>query len=152
MSTFTWASHVPLFDRLCAPESASPSGRLLQGADLKASLARDLERLLNTRNGLTADEAIGCEAPVLRYGIPDLLGMDLQPGGGLQLLADLVQRAIAAFEPRLRDVSVQALPDDRHPNRARLVIGGAVTVGRQLQRVDFDITLDEAGAAQAHLA
>jgi type VI secretion system protein ImpF len=148
VATFTRASHVPLFDRLCAPESPSSSALLLQGADLKASLAHDLERLLNTRNGLTVGEAIGCEAPALRYGIPDLLGMDLQPGGGLQLLADLVQRAIAVFEPRLREVSVQALPDDRHPDRARLVIGGAVMVGRQLQRVDFDIALDEGGTTR----
>jgi type VI secretion system protein ImpF len=149
VSTFTWASHAPLFDRLCAPVlAAAPSGHLLQGADLKASIARDLERLLNTRNGLTIDEAHGIEASVLTYGIPDILALGVQPDGG-QALADLVRRAITSFEPRLCDVSVQAEPDERYPDRARLLITAAVAVGRQLERVDFDIGVDQAVTVHA---
>jgi type VI secretion system protein ImpF len=149
VSTFTWASHAPLFDRLCLPVSASSSGRLLQGADLKASLARDLERLLNTRNGLTVDEALGGEASSLTYGLPDVLAQGIEPGVGLQVLGDLVQRAIEGFEPRLREVTVQAEPDIRCPDRVQLSITASVTVGRQLQRVDFNVALDQAGTLQA---
>jgi type VI secretion system protein ImpF len=148
VSTFTWASHAPFFDRLCEPVSASSPGRLLRGADLKASLARDLARLLNTRNGQTIDEALGGESSVLTYGIPDILALGVQPDGG-QLLADLVQRAIASFEPRLREVTVQASPEDRCPDHVRLSITASVAVGRQLQRVDFDVALDQAATVQA---
>lgn len=148
MSTFTWASHAPLFDRLCLPEPAAAPVRLLQGADLKVSLARDLERLLNTRNGLTLEEALGCEASTLTYGIPDTLALGIEPDGG-QALADLVQRAITNFEPRLREVTVQAQLDDRCPDRARILITASVAVRRQLQRVDFDVALDGAATVRA---
>lgn len=149
MSTLTWASHTPLFDRLCAPVPASAPERLLQGADLKVSLARDLERLLNARNGLTLDEALGCEVSALTYGMPDFFASGLHPGGDLQVLAERVQHAIASFEPRLREVTVQAQSDARYPDRARLVVTAAVAVGRQPQRVDFDIALDEAATVRA---
>ncbi len=148
MSTFTWASHTPLFDRLCAPALASASARLLWGAELKASLARDLERLLNTRNGLTIEEALAHEATALTYGLPDTLALGAQVDAGQQVLAEVVQRAIARFEPRLREVSVQAVPAQSCPDRVRLVITATAAVGRQMQRVDFEVMADAAGMLQ----
>jgi type VI secretion system protein ImpF len=145
VSTVTWASHTPLFDRLCAPAPTSASARLLQGAELRASIARDLERLLNTRNGLTVGESFGREATVLTFGLPDTLALDTQADGGLKVLAQVVQRAITQFEPRLREVSVQAQPGESCTDRAQLVITAAVTLGRQMQRVDFELVIDAAG-------
>lgn len=152
MSTFTWASHTPLFDRLGAQPPDSPSARLQQGAELRASIACDLGRLLNTRNGLTLDEARVREASVLTYGLPDTLALGTQAEGGLQVLAELVQRSLTAFEPRLREVSVQVQPDGSCPHRVRLVIRAAAAVGRQMQRVDFEILLDDEGKPQPSLA
>lgn len=149
MSTFTWASHAPLFDRLCAPVlAATPLGSPPQGDNLKASIARDLERLLNTRNGLTLEEAFGSGSSVMSYGIPDILGLGSQPDA-CQAVADLVQRAITSFEPRLREVTVRAQPDEGNPDRVRLTITAAVAIGRQMRRVNFDVAVGEAVMVQA---
>ncbi|MFY7914942.1 MAG: type VI secretion system baseplate subunit TssE [Rubrivivax sp.] len=152
MSTFTRASHIPLFDRLCAQESTPGPVRLQHGADLRASIACDLERLLNTRNGLTIEEALAGEACVLAYGVPDVLVQGARDEGAQQVLAAAVQRAIAQFEPRLREVAVQALADGSCPDRVRLVISAAVVVERQMQRVDFDFVLDAAGTPRMPIA
>lgn len=152
MSTFTRASHIPLFDRLCVQESTPGPVRLQHGDDLRASIARDLERLLNTRNGLTIEEALAGEAYVLAYGVPDMLVQGARDEGAQQVLAAAVQRAIAQFEPRLREVTVQALADGTRPDRVRLVISAAVVVERQMQRVDFDFVLDAAGTPRMPIA
>ncbi len=152
MSTLVWASHASLFDRLCAPPSVAPSPHRLQEDDLRASLARDLERLLNTRNGLTVEQARTREACVLSYGLPDVQALDLRVDGGLQVLAEVVQRAITQFEPRLRDVAVQAQPEARSADRVRLVIAATARSGRQVQRVEFEIVADAVGTMYGGVA
>lgn len=149
VSTCTPASRVPLFDRLCPEAAASTLGQPLQGTELEASLACDLLRLLNTRNGLTIAEFLVREGSVLDYGMPDVLTLGLQSDADRQVLAEVVSRAITTFELRLRSVTVKAGPDERCPQRARLAVTASVAVGRQLRLVEFDIALDETGTPEA---
>lgn len=143
MSTFVRASHVPLFDRLCGSDDASSPARLHEGRAFELSLQRDLARLLNTRNGQTLDEFMQGEGSVLHYGLPDLLGLGVQSDSDLQVLAQVVQRGIVLFEPRLSGVSVTARRDPRRPERACVSVSAQARMGRTLQRVDFELALDD---------
>ncbi len=148
MSTYLRASHVPLFDRLCMPDPVLPQGRLLAGRDLLDSLRRDLLRLLNTRNGQTIAQFLACEGSVLHYGLPDVGGLSARSESDLQVLAQVVAHGITLYEPRLSGVTVTARPDPLHPAHACLAIAGSAVIAQVLQRVDFEMTLDNP-AAQA---
>lgn len=142
MSIFVEASRVPLFDRLCMPQTASAVVRQQAGDALRASLHEDLHRLLNTRNGMTPAQFLETPVSVLQYGMPDLLARSAQSVDDLRLLSEVVLRAVTAFEPRLADVRVQAQGDPAHPAKVRIGISGSLRVGHELQRVDFQLAPD----------
>jgi type VI secretion system lysozyme-like protein len=139
VSTYVTASPVPLFDRLAGTAPESADGRLLEGGGLDTSLQRDLMRMLNARNGLTIEQFLASDGTVLNYGIPDLLVLSADSDANLQRLAAVIAHGIALFEPRLSHVQVRALTDPRSRIGARVAISAAVSVGRQLFRVDFDL-------------
>ncbi len=145
MSTFVRASYVPLFERLCGDDGPSSQARVLEGPDLRASLRRDLLRLLSSRNGLTIAGFLEVEGSVWHYGLPDLLGLSVQSDKDLQVMAGVVGHAIALFEPRLSAVTVSARRDPRRPERACVTVSAQALLGRTLQRVDFDMALDDPG-------
>ena len=106
-------THVPapLFDRLVDREPQVPAEprplRTLDPRGLRESVRRELERMLNTRSSLPVDRlAEREELTVLEYGIPDLSAFSAANEDDQRLLAGLVARAVAAFEPRLRGVRV----------------------------------------------
>ncbi len=134
-----------MFDRLCGGDGPSSQTRVLEGPDLRASLRRDLLRLLNSRNGLTIAGFLEAEGSVWHYGLPDLLGLSVQSDGDLQVMADVVGHAIGLFEPRLSAVTVRARRDPRRPERACVTVSAQALLGRSLQRVDFDMALDDPG-------
>lgn len=140
MSTYITASPVPLFDRLAGTAPESADGRLLDAGGLEASVRRDLSRLFNVRNALTIDEFLASDATVIHYGLPDLLSLSAQSDADLQRLADVVAHGIGLYEPRLSHVQVRARADGGNHQGVRLAISAAVSVGRQLCRVDFDLS------------
>jgi type VI secretion system protein ImpF len=139
MSTLLAASRLPLFDRLAGVEPDAIDGVLLDGERLARSLARDLERLFNTLSGLTLEQFMGQGLTVLDYGLPDFTTLSVQSREDLDRLQQIIERAVAVFEPRLTrfEVQIQALPGERH--RAHVSLRGAVWLDQQLRRVDFDL-------------
>ena len=152
MSSFTRTTHVSLFDRLCGPDSALPQARLSPGEGLRASLQRELSKLLNSRSHLTRAQFMASEASVLNYGLPDLVGLCTQSDTDLEQLAQIVGHGIHLFEPRLFDVRVQAQRDPTEPTRARLTVVASALEGREVRRVDFAVVLDEAESLRAREA
>ena len=108
-----------LFDRLCAADAVPPQKQTCVVEGPRASLQRELLRLLNTRNGLSRAQFLACEGSVLHYGLPDLLGLCSQSDADLQGVSQLVEHAIRLFEPRLSDVRVQAWRDPADAVHAR---------------------------------
>jgi type VI secretion system protein ImpF len=99
----------PLFDRLTDLDPGSTAEprplRTLSRQGLRESVRRELERLLNTRSSLPVDQlAERAELTVLEYGIPDLSAFVVGDQEDQRRLAAVVARAVAAFEPRLREV------------------------------------------------
>lgn len=92
------------------PESATEAnkrqGQILR--ELKQSVRRDLENLLNTRvrcvplpPGLEE-----LEVSLANYGIPDFTGSNAV-GGNVGELFRAIERAVQIFEPRLKEIRVE---------------------------------------------
>ncbi|WP_291328923.1 type VI secretion system baseplate subunit TssE [Desulfovibrio sp. UCD-KL4C] len=104
----------PLLDRLVDdnPHAGVESvpKRTCLPEEYRQVILRDVLKLLNTRASRT-DWLERSEMPtVLDYGLPDLGGRVAGVQADAAQLAKLVARAISAFEPRLEDVQVTAVP------------------------------------------
>ncbi len=80
--------------------------------EMKQSVRRDLEWLLNTRCHMTAlDEELE-EAPrsVAFYGLPDFTGVSVQSSAEKRKLIKSLESAIKNFEPRFLNVKVSLEP------------------------------------------
>jgi type VI secretion system protein ImpF len=93
-----------LLDRLmpAAVEEPSTAARFSLST-YAASIARDLEALLNTRNILIGREHL---QGILGFGIPDFSSMTLASAPDRARMSDAVRRAIETHEPRLADPNV----------------------------------------------
>jgi type VI secretion system protein ImpF len=132
----------PLFDRLVDREPHVPAEprplRTLDPQGLRESVRRELERMLNTRSSLPVDRlAERPELTVLEYGIPDLSAFSAGNDEDEVRLAAIVARAVAAFEPRLRQVKVAVigLRDERRSLLLR--VDGLLTADEVAEPVSF---------------
>src|SRR5580692_433240 len=80
--------------------------------ELKDSVRRDLEWLLNSRRPLVEppDAAKHLWHSVYAYGLPDTTGLSLRSKDDRHRLATVVEVAVASFEPRLLNVKVTVPP------------------------------------------
>jgi type VI secretion system lysozyme-like protein len=148
MAELVLGSPVPLFDRLGALDapanatSASASSALLSPEQLQWSIGRELAHLLNTRSARSAAEFMHCGGTSIDYGIPDFGHLSSQSRQDLDQLESLVKKAIGFFEPRLRNVQVQALVSAQAASSPLLAISGLVTIGLKLRQLNFELQLD----------
>jgi type VI secretion system protein ImpF len=138
---------VCLLDRLTDAEprvSVEPPSTQAQSLrQLKASLRRDLEALLNTRRTPVEPPPGARELPrsVFFYGLPDLTGLTAETAEQQQRLASLMESAIALFEPRLANVSVMAVPNPGPVRVLRFRVEATLRIEPAPERVFFDTTL-----------
>src|ERR1700742_586093 len=104
------SSSIPLFDRIAEPDGFAQGGPSALADALRASIARDLARLLNTRSRLSFEAFAACEGSVLDYGMPDFSARSVESGADRNAIAAAIARAIALFEPRLVNVTVHLAP------------------------------------------
>ena len=137
-----------LLDRLIdlEPKVAAdpPASRSQSVRQLKASLRRDLEWLLNTRR-------IPDEAPetywelhrsLYNFGLPDVTSMSLNSPRDRQRLLRLVEQTIAIFEPRLTAVRVRAVDSAAlGPRVVRFQIEALLKMDPAPEQVLFDTLL-----------
>lgn len=111
MSESTTSVRMPLFDRLTDDEtwvSWEPRPRrTLDRQGLRQSVRRELEQLFNTRSPLPVHYVPAADRTVLDYGIPDLSEYSPRNPDDRTQLAEMLRRAIVAFEPRLGEVRVR---------------------------------------------
>ncbi|ADG19375.1 type VI secretion system lysozyme-related protein [Paraburkholderia atlantica] len=135
MPAIVIGSPMPLFDRLAASGEAQ-----LAGEDgLRASIARELTRLLNTRSRLTFDEFAESDGSVIDYGVPDFSHRSLHSGPDRDLIAAAIGRAISLFEPRLANVEVAFAFSAAHAQRAILTISAQMRAGQSVTHVAFEL-------------
>jgi type VI secretion system protein ImpF len=121
-----------------------PANRSQSVRQLKASLRRDLEWLLNTRRN--PEEVPETYEELYRslynYGLPDVTSMGLHSPRDRQRLLQLIEQTIEIFEPRLTQVRVEALDNTSSGARIlRFQIEGLLKMDPAPEQVLFDTVL-----------
>ena len=134
-----------LLDRLVAEETSSPTSKGQYLRELKESVRRDLQNLLNTRWHCTSwpPDLTELEVSLLSYGLPDLTSLQFGSPESQEEFRRLVERTIRNFEPRLRKVSVEIIKEQGTPERTlRLRIDGLLHVEPTPEPVVYDSVLE----------
>lgn len=136
-----------LFDRLLLPDSDVPEGLILtcSAEQLRDSVARDLERLLNARSAWLSvgDEEVGplARASVMCFGVPDFAARVLASSEDQRFIAQSLARAIETHEPRLRQVSIAFQPGGGTKRALSFTIRATLVVRPARESVSFDALL-----------
>lgn len=136
-----------LFDRLMdthAPAAASGTVPRLSIEDMKDTVARDLEALLNTRTVIP--EALlkrfpECGRSIVTYGLNDFAGLSLASADDRAHICQCLERAIARHEPRLRNVRASLEVQEGSINRLNFAITALLVLNAAQEPVNFDATL-----------
>lgn len=111
--------------------------------ELKQSVRRDLEWLLNTRchtieisNGLKE-----VSESLFTYGLPDFTNLSDKNTNDHKILHNAIETAIRNFEPRLQDVIVKAEPVDSLQRMMRFRIEANLKTDPIPEPVTFDTVL-----------
>jgi type VI secretion system protein len=121
-----------LFERLEGHASAQSGGM--------ASVAAHLGKMLSTRAG-SAQTASD-------YGLPDLNDMRQSLHESLSQSRLSIERFIQAYEPRLTNVRVRALPRDRDPLVLAFSIAAMLTIEGETRAVAFSARLGGGGQVE----
>ena len=112
-------------------------------ADLKKSVKRDLEWLLNTRhNPIEIPETLEeLNESLAVYGLPDLTSLSVRNPNEQNRLAKAIETAIRVFEPRFINVKVSLEPIDSTDRQLRFHIEAHLDIEPVPEPVSFDTVL-----------
>lgn len=137
-----------LFDRLTLPESGPQTRQVGWNAalgQLKLSLRRDLEALLNTRRrpGALGDDLPELARSSVRFGIPDFVAVNMAAQERQAAFGRALERVIRDYEPRLANVAVTLLPPPRGQDRTLCFrIEAMIRVEPSPEPIIFESVLD----------
>lgn len=138
-----------LWDRLLStPETARPAFMGVDLPQLKAHVARDLERLLNTRK--SHDETLFADYPmaaasIFNFGIPDFSAKSLSSGMDRDRICMAMADAIERHERRLRQVVVRLKDTQSEVHRLAFDIHATLHVTGFQDAVSFGAQFDSMG-------
>jgi type VI secretion system lysozyme-like protein len=128
-----------LFERLTDLDRAQTREcrplRVLDRAELAASVRGEVSRLLNTRCASWEDGA----GTVIDYGLPDFSWMSASSDDDRQRLAAMIAHKVACFEPRLREVRVTIRRDESNPRAVLGMLEGVLLVESIREPVSFPL-------------
>lgn len=137
-----------LLDRLIDREPRqlddSQTTRAQSVRHLKAALRRDLEWLLNTRRNPEAapDSMVEVSQSLYNYGLPEFASVSVNNSKDRDWLLVEVERTVALFEPRLREVRVSFLESPGAGSRTlHFQIEGLLQMDPAPEQVSFDTML-----------
>ncbi|HRH43030.1 MAG TPA: type VI secretion system baseplate subunit TssE [Pyrinomonadaceae bacterium] len=121
----------------------APKSRSRSLAELKQSVKRDLEWLLNTRNLAyeipeTLEEV---QKSVLLYGLPDFTGFTPRNPNENKRLIKSLENAIKFFEPRFLDVKISVEPISNVERVLKFKIEARLDVEPTPEPIVFDTVL-----------
>ena len=132
-----------LFERLTDLEPRTAQERVpLRTHDrdaLFASIEKELGLLLDTRAPQLIEDWRAMEKTVLCYGLPDTAHLSTARGADRDMLKQLIEEAIAAFEPRLTNVHVSPLP--ARQGRFRFVLSAGVVIADMVEPISFPLEM-----------
>lgn len=137
-----------VLDRLIDLDRAAsvdpPANRTQSVRQLKASLRRDLEWLLNSRrNPEEAPEAYEfLSVSLYNYGLPDVTSMSVDSPRDRNRLLRLIEVTVQTFEPRLASVRVRPIESTTTGSRSvRFQIEGMLRIDPAPEQIYFDTVL-----------
>lgn len=136
-----------ILDRLLDydPQSSQepPKSHAASLADLRQSVRRDLEWLLNTRHSIVeiAEGMDEVNNSLAVYGLPDITGMGVDIQGEQKKLVKAVENAIRIFEPRFLEPRVTLMPISSVERELRLRIEAKLDVDPVPEAISFDTVL-----------
>lgn len=118
--------------------------RLLDVRQIKAFVVRDLENLLNCRRNITEipAELRELDNSVATYGLKDFTAKNTDSRKMRQNVRKDVERAIARFEPRLRNVKVDLETGSNKERNLSFRISAMLVVDPFREPVTFDTYFD----------
>jgi type VI secretion system protein ImpF len=134
-----------LLDRLMGESQSGGSGvHRMSIEQLKDSVARDLEALLNTRLAIPParfGEYPRVRASILNYGLADFAGMCLTSSEDRAAICASLKVAIETHEPRLTEVSASLEAEGGAVNRLNFVISARLVADPGAEPVNFNAVL-----------
>ncbi len=136
-----------LFARLMdtrANGAASGTVSRMSIEELKDSVARDLEALLNTRTVIPEEllkQYPECGRSIVTYGLQDFAGLSLSSADDRAFICRCLEQAIARHEPRLRNVQASLELRADAVNRLNFAITALLVVSTAHEPVNFDAVL-----------
>lgn len=139
-----------VLDRLLAGSGDVPEGLVMTCTveQLRDSVARDLEALLNSRASYDFDElqaTPNARDSVLTFGVRDFVGRVLSNGEDQRFICASLARAIETHEPRLSNVRVdfnaKVNDSSRSTNSLAFTIRAMLIVHPTKESVSFDAVL-----------
>jgi type VI secretion system protein ImpF len=121
-----------------APKSRSQSLR-----ELKLSVRRDLEWLLNTRSiPVEIDQNLQeVKKSIITYGLPDFTGISAKSHLEQTRIVDALETAIRTFEPRFLDLKVYLEPVNNIDRMLKFRIEARLNVEPTPEPITFDTVL-----------
>jgi type VI secretion system protein ImpF len=122
-------------------ESASSRSKNLQ--QLKETVRRDLEWLLNTREsaGWYSAESSELNRSLATYGLPDFTNLATNDVDDQKKMRAAIQHAIRVFEPRLQDVQVTPQTSQSGDRMLHFRIDARLRVDPAPEPISFDTVL-----------
>jgi type VI secretion system protein ImpF len=145
-----------VFDRLLSSQEAARTPALCGGiyritlGDVKYNVARDVEKLLNTR------APVGCsvykELPISvlsldHFGLPDFSGMSLASPEDRLNVCWAIKRCIERWEGRLSNVQVVIKNEASSIGRLGFEISAVLSLKSYSELISFDAQLDSSSQA-----
>jgi type VI secretion system protein ImpF len=137
----------PLFDRLIdvTPlDRTEPLRPALSMNQLKNSVARDIESLLNSRRGITIVPVINfpnVRASIAAFGLDDFVSMSMSSEKDRDDICKSIERALVDYEPRLRNARVVLERRDESTQKLRFSIHATLHAHPLQEPVNFDAVL-----------
>lgn len=136
-----------LLDKLLDDDVRSPSSgivELLSMEQVKESVARDLESLLNSRL-VMSEETLKpypqCRRSVLNYGLNDFSGLSLANSFDRAFVCRSLEQAILRHEPRLTNVRATLEMDYYASSKLHFAISALLVIYPAQEPVSFDAML-----------
>jgi|GraSoiStandDraft_8_1057269.scaffolds.fasta_scaffold156110_2 type VI secretion system protein ImpF len=124
--------------------SEAPKSRSVSIRELKQSVRRDLEWLLNTRSvydSFLETDLEEAKRSVAFYGLRDITGMSVRNHNEQKKLTESLETAIRNFEPRFLDVKVSSEPLYNSDRQLKFRIEAKLNMEPVPEPITFDTVL-----------
>jgi type VI secretion system protein ImpF len=134
-------------DKLFDDDPRAPTSSVLRKLsleELKNTVARDVEAILNTRIVYTEEDLAAlpeCRRSVITYGLNDFSGLSLASHYDRAFICGSLEQAISRHEPRLRQVKVTLELARQSTNALFFAISALLVVHPASEPVNFDALL-----------